>query len=170
MDEVFLGVLGLPVFLWVVLDERRQVVAWSLSLSRDADSALYVMKKAVGNAGFNPDKIITDGLSAYHKAWKKLFWKRSKALRTTEHIIVKDFRDEINNNLLERFNGTIKRAMKAFRGLKAIRFLVSFINSFMYHYNFLRPHTGEGLDNLSPAEASGSVKGLTDSIGTFFSG
>jgi transposase-like protein len=63
------------------------------------------MKKALKNAGFNPRKIITNGLGSYHKAWKKLFWKCKKALRTAEYIVVKSFRDSVNNNLLERFNG-----------------------------------------------------------------
>jgi transposase-like protein len=105
IDETFIGVLGLPLFLWIVIDEHRQIVAWNISATRDTDSALYVMKKALKNAGFNPRKIITDGLGSYHKAWKKLFWKCKKALRTAEYIVVKSFRDSVNNNLLERFNG-----------------------------------------------------------------
>lgn len=92
-----------------------------------------------------------------------------KELRVTEHIVVEDFKDEINNNLLERFNGTFKNAIKAFRGLKAIRFLISFVTSFLCYYNFIRPHSGEGLNGLSPVEASGSAKGLTNNIGKFFS-
>jgi len=126
------------------------------------------MKKAIDNAGFNPDRIITNGLASYHRAWKKIFWKRKKELRN-EHIIVKDFRDEINNNLLERFNGTFRNAIKAFRGLKAIRFLISFITSFMHHYNFIRPHTGNGLNGLSPVEASGIIERMTANLGVFFS-
>ena len=168
MDEMFIDVLGLPIFLWIVIDEYRQIVAWNLSISRDTDSAIFLMKKVVDNAGFNPDKIITDGLKSYHKAWKKLFWKRKKELETG-HVIVKDFRDEINNNLLERFNGTFRNAIKAFRGIKAIRFLISFITSFMHHYNFIRPHTGKGLSGLSPVEATGKIEGITTNLGVFFS-
>lgn len=126
-------------------------------------------EKALHNAGFKPERMITDGLAAYHKAWTKLFWANKKELRITEHIVVEDFKDEINNDLLERFNGTFKNAIKAFRGLKAIRFLISFVTSFLCHYNFIRPHSGEGLNGLSPAEASGSAKGLTNNIGKFFS-
>ncbi len=169
IDETFVGVLGLPIFLWIVIDEHRQIVAWSLSLSRDTDSAVHVIKKALDNAGFKPERMITDGLAAYHKAWTKLFWANKKELRVTEHIVVEDFKDEINNNLLERFNGTFKNAIKAFRGLKAIRFLISFVTSFLCYYNFIRPHSGEGLNGLSPVEASGSAKGLTNNIGKFFS-
>ncbi len=169
IDETFVGVLGLPIFLWIVIDEHRQIAAWGLSLSRDTDSAVHVIKKALDNAGFKPERMITDGLAAYHKAWTKLFWANKKELRVTEHIVVEDFKDEINNNLLERFNGTFKNAIKAFRGLKAIRFLISFVTSFLCYYNFIRPHSGEGLNGLSPVEASGSAKGLTNNIGKFFS-
>jgi transposase-like protein/ribosomal protein S27E len=169
IDETFVGVLGLPIFLWVVIDEHRQIIAWSLSLSRDTVSAVHVIKNALDHAGFKPQKMITDGLAAYHKAWTKLFWANKKVLRVTEHIIVEDFKDKINNNLLERFNGTFKNAIKSFRGMKAIRFLISFVTSFMCYYNFIRPHTGEGLNGLSPVEASGSAKGLTNNIGKFFS-
>ncbi len=88
IDETFVGVLGLPIFLWVIIDEHRQIVAWSLSLSRDTDSAVHVMKKALNNAGFKPERIITDGLAAYHKAWTKLFWTNKKELRVTRNNIV----------------------------------------------------------------------------------
>ncbi len=76
---------------------------------------------------------------------------------------------ELMKHLLALFNGTFKNAIKAFRGLKAIRFLISFVTSFMCDYNFIRPHSGEGLNGLSPVEASGSAKGLTNNIGKFFS-
>ncbi len=58
-------------------------------------------------------------------------------LRVTEHIVVEDFKDKINNNLLERFNGTFKNAIRAFRGLKAIRFPDKLCNFF---YELLQFH------------------------------
>ncbi len=46
----------------MVIDENMYIVAWGLSLSRDTDSAVHVIKKALDDAGFKPEKIITDGL------------------------------------------------------------------------------------------------------------
>jgi transposase-like protein len=168
IDELFTDVLGIPVYVWIVIDEHRQVIAWHLSVTRDTVAATAVMRKALDHAGFCPKKIITDGLKSYHKAWKKLFWRRKRSDRKTEHIIVGSFKDDVSNNLLERFNGTLRKLLRGFRGIKAIRFLVSVLTSFSHYYNFIRPHTGKGLDGRSPAEARG-IPRITGNLGKFFS-
>ena len=51
--------------------------------------------------------LITDGLPAYHDAYKKEFWTHKIETRT-EHIRHITLRGDHNNNKMERFNGEIR--------------------------------------------------------------
>jgi transposase-like protein len=71
------------------------------------------VKKVVGK---KPMTLITDGLPAYHDAYKKKFW----TLRNprTVHINTIKLRGNINNNKMERFNGEIRDREKIMGGTK----------------------------------------------------
>ena len=56
--------------------------------------------------GRNPDTLITDGLPAYHDAYKKEFWTMRKDTRP-EHVNAIKLRGDMNNNKMERFNGEV---------------------------------------------------------------
>jgi transposase-like protein len=60
--------------------------------------------------------LITDGLPAYHDAFKKEFW----TLRNprTEHINAIRLSGDMSNNKMERFNGEVRDREKTMRGLK----------------------------------------------------
>jgi hypothetical protein len=62
--------------------------------------------------------------------------------------------DIINNtNLIERFHGTLKERTKVMRALKNRDTLEKFMDGWLVHYNYFRPHMS--LDGKTPAEASG---------------
>lgn len=93
--------------------------------------------------------MVTDGLQSYNKAFKKEFF----TLRgpRTRHIRNVGFRDKTNNNLIERFHGTVRERDKVMRALK--REGTPIIDGYKVYYNFLRPHMS--LNGKTPAEVAG---------------
>jgi hypothetical protein len=75
--------------------------------------------------------------------------------RGTEHIQGKPFALENNTQKIERFHGTLKQRTKVMRGLKNIESAHDFMNGWLVHYNYLRPHTE--LNDKTPAEVAGIV-------------
>jgi hypothetical protein len=73
--------------------------------------------------------------------------------KDTEHIQSRPFAVENNTQKIERFHGTLKQRTKVMRGLKNIETAHDFINGWLVHYNYLRPHTE--LNDKTPAEVAG---------------
>jgi len=92
--------------------------------------------------------LITDGLPAYHDAYKKEFWTLRRGTRTEyiRHITIQGDR---NNDKMERMNGEIRNREKTMRGLKKGE--TPIITGYRIFHNYIRPH--EGLDGKTPAEA-----------------
>ncbi|HDM60208.1 MAG TPA: hypothetical protein ENF96_00955 [Archaeoglobus veneficus] len=68
--------------------------------------------------------------------------------RSCKHISNVRWRGQLNNNLVERFHGTVRDREKVMRGLKIEN--TPIINGHMIYYNFIRPHMS--LDGRTPAE------------------
>jgi transposase-like protein len=100
--------------------------------------------------GKKPRTLITDGLPAYHDAYKKEFWTHRKETRT-EHIRHITIRGDRNNNKMERFNGEIRDREKTMRGLKTKD--TPILAGYQIFHNYIRPH--EGLEGKTPAETCG---------------
>jgi hypothetical protein len=99
--------------------------------------------------------LITDGLPAYHDAYKKEFWTMKKETRT-EHVRHITIRGDHNNNKMERMNGEVRDREKTMRGLKTKD--TPILSGYQLFHNYIRPH--EGLNGKTPAEACGiTVKG-----------
>jgi transposase-like protein len=101
-------------------------------------------------AGKKPMTLITDGLHAYHDAYKKEFWTHKIETRT-EHINAIKLSGNMNNNKMERFNGEIRDREKTMRGLKTRD--TSILTGYQIFHNYIRSH--EGLEGKTPAEACG---------------
>lgn len=130
-------------------DETRYWIAQEVAGSKykhDARNLFQLGKKATGK---KPMTLITDGLPAYHDAYKKEFW----TLRNprTEHIRHIKIRGDHNNNKMERLNGEIRDREKVMRGLK--RDDTPILKGYQIFHNYIRPH--QGLDGKTPAEACG---------------
>lgn len=104
--------------------------------------------------GKKPMTLITDGLYAYHEAYKKEW--RTLAKPRTEHIRNITLRGDRNNNKMGRFNGEVRDREKTMRGLKIKE--TPILTGFQIFHNYIRPH--EGLEGITPADACGiKVKG-----------
>jgi transposase-like protein len=99
--------------------------------------------------GQKPERVVTDGLHAYKKAFTKEFYTL-KGPRT-EHISHIHLTGDMNNNLIERLHGTKRDREKTFRGLKTDE--TPIIPMQDIYYNFVKPHLA--LKGKTPAEESG---------------
>jgi transposase-like protein len=98
--------------------------------------------------------IITDGLPAYHDAYKKEFWTMKKETRT-EHINAIKLSGNMNNKM-EKFNGKIRDREKTMRGFKTKD--TSILTGYQIFHNYVRGH--EALEGKTPVEACGiQIKG-----------
>ena len=107
-DELYVKVKGDMKYLFALMDdETRFWIAQEVAESKYKHDARRLFQLGVKATGKKPMTIITDGLPAYHDAYKKEFWTHKKETRT-EHIRHITIRGDHNNNKMERFNGEIR--------------------------------------------------------------
>ena len=154
-DELYVKVKGDMKYLFALMDdETRFLIAQEVAESKYKHDArrLFEMGKRV--TGKKPETIITDGLPAYHDAYKKEYWTL-KGPRT-QHINAIKLKGDMNNNKMERLNGEIRDREKVMRGLKKND--TPIIHGIQIYHNYIRPH--EGLNGKTPADACGiEIKG-----------
>lgn len=148
IDETVIKVAGKNIWLWDVIDHKtRFLLATHLTQARTLKAAIEVISEARSRVIGNPREIVSDGLAAYPDAVEQVFGMDST------HIRAKGLTAEVNTNLIERFQGTVKERTKVMRGLKAMRSARIISDGFIVHYNFLRPHMT--LKGKTPATAAG---------------
>ncbi len=150
-DELYVKIKGNMKYLFAMMDdETRYWIAQEVADSKYVHDArrLFQLSRAV--AGRKPKILITDGLSAYHDAYRREF--RTQAHATdTQHIRQITIRGKHNNNKMERFNGEVRDREKVMRGLKKPD--TPILAGYQIFHNYIRPH--EALDGRTPAEACG---------------
>ena len=149
-DELYVKIKGDMKYLFALMDdETRFWIAQEVADSKDKHDARNLLRMAKEATGKKPMTFITDGLPAYHDAYKKEFWTL-KGPRT-EHIQHITLRGDHNNNKMERMNGEVRDREKVLRGLKKDD--SAMLSGYQLFHNYVRPH--EGLDGKTPAEACG---------------
>lgn len=143
-DETVLDIDGQNVWFWDIIDSKtRFLLASHMSFKRTTADARTLIEKAMERAGMKPRVIITDRLRAYIHGIKKSskgIWHKRGAPFTVEN----------NTNLIERFHGTIKERTKVMRGLHTVESARAFMDGWLIHYNFFRPHIS--LNDRTPAQ------------------
>ena len=146
-DEVVINVGGQNYRLFNVMDsDSRFLLAAYLSPERTTRAAATALAMARERAAEPPEQLKTDGLPSYRRAMHRAF-----PTRFVKHIISQCIRAEINNNLSERLQGTIRDRDKTLRGLKARETGQAYVDGLVTHY---RPH--KSLRGKRPAEAAGA--------------
>lgn len=144
-DETVLEIDGTNAWLWDIIDEKtRFLLATRLSQSRTTRDAQMLIDRAVKTAGKTPKVVVTDKLPSYLDV---------RFGKDTEHVQSSPFAVEENTQKIERFHGTLKQRTKVMRGLKNIETAIDFVDGWLVHYNYLRPH--DALDDKTPAEVAG---------------
>jgi len=149
-DELWLKVKGDKKYLFAIMDdETRYWIAQEVAGSKYKHDARKLFQMAKKVTGRNPETIITDGLPAYHDAYKKEFWTL-KGPRT-EHVNAIKLRGDMNNNKMERFNGEVRDREKVMRSLKKDD--TPILSGYQIYHNFVRPHMA--LEGKTPSEMCG---------------
>lgn len=131
-------------YLWVVIDDKNNIIAVYVSHKRDIISAKKTLQLALSRANKPPEILISDGCPSYIKACKSVFG------RNTKHII-RHFKSEglvhkkrvlyLSNNRIESLNSKINLWYKKFRGFKSLFTANLWCKLFMEFYDFIRPRT-----------------------------
>jgi transposase-like protein len=149
-DELWLKVKGDKKYLFAIMDdETRYWIAQEVAGSKYKHDARKLFQMAKKVTGRNPETIITDGLPAYHDAYKKEFWTLNGP--RTEHVNAIKLRGDMNNNKMERFNGEVRDREKVMRSLKKDD--TPILSGYQIYHNFVRPHMA--LDGKTPSEMCG---------------
>ena len=149
-DEVYLKIKGNMKYLFAMMDdETRYWIAQEVAETKYKHDARKLFQLAKKVTGKKPETLITDGLRAYHDAYKKEFWTQRKP--RTEHVRHIKIRGDHNNNKMERLNGEIRDREKVMRGLKKDD--TPILKGYQIFHNYIRKH--EGLNGKTPAEACG---------------
>jgi transposase-like protein len=152
-DEMYLKVKGNPKYLYALLDDQTRFwIAKEVAgdkMSREAvDYASQLFQQGKEVTGKKPLTLITDGLKAYHLAYKREFFSL-KAPRT-EHLTWQD--NGVDNRKMESFNGnTVRSREKTMRSLKKSD--TPIIAGMQIFHNYLRPN--QGIGNRTPSELAG---------------
>ena len=159
-DEIFLKIKGNKKYLYALLDdETRFWIAKEVAgdkMSREApEYASELFRQGKERAGKRPLTLITDGLHAYHVAYKREFYAHQTPV--TKHVEHLTWKGDIDNQKMESFNGnTVRAREKVMRSLKTENSPI--LDGMQLFHNYIRPH--EALDDKTPAEACGiQVKG-----------
>jgi len=150
-DELYVKIKGDMKYLFAIMDdETRFWIAQEIADSKYSHDARTLFRAGVKVAGKKPMTLITDGLPAYHDAYKKEFWTMKKETRT-QHIRHITIRGDHNNNKMERLNGEIRDREKTMRGLKTKE--TAILTGYQLFHNYIRPH--ESLNGKTPSELCG---------------
>ena len=160
VDELHVRLRGGKGYVYVVEDDRRNVIALELTWRKDEEATARALRKAREEAGFTPDIVVSDGASAYSPAIEE-------AIPGARHVVAQ-FKGTtvsydgrlvtVSNNLLERLNGTLRGWVRTLRGFKSLNAGNRALTVLQAVYNLLRPH--QGLGGLTPFQAAGGG-GLT---------
>lgn len=110
-------------YLWVVSDEKQNLIALHHSDKRNTVNAKLVLEKAKEKAGFAPRILVSDKFSAYPRAVASVF---PDALHAQAHFEPECFVWQkeawlLTNNTAESLNSRLRYRLKAIRGLNKAR-------------------------------------------------
>jgi len=146
-DETVIDIDGKNIWFWDIIDTKtRFLIASHMSYTRTSKDAEQLMKQAYERTGKIPRVIYTDKLRAYLEGIESVFGG------DTRHKQGSPFNVESNTNLIERFHGTIKSRTKVMRGLHTVESARLFMDGWLVHYNFFRPHMS--LKDRTPASVA----------------
>jgi transposase-like protein len=152
-DEVYVKVKGNMKYLFALMDdETRFWIAQEVADTKYKHNAQSLFHEGKELMGKTPNILITDGLPAYHDAFKREF--RINTMPKSRHINaikLAGHQNDANNNKMERINGEIRDREKVMRGLKKKD--TPILKGMQVYHNYIRPH--EALGGKTPAEACG---------------
>ncbi len=153
-DEMKIQAGGKWRWLWNVMDkETRYLITRQVTDKRRIRDSCKVLNNAKKQAQKQPIFLVTDGCVSYSKSI-------SKSLGRTNHIRLTSIRDKrVNNNNIERLNGTIRERLKVMRGLGGLRSAETLTQAYGNYYNHIKIHSKLGVTPAMKAGMSGGLEG-----------
>ena len=146
IDEMYVKVGGITVCQWNIMDrDTRFLLAAHLTADNKEKQAIEALQKALAVADRPPERITTDKHRSYIPAIKKMFPK-------AKHIRAEGVAHWLNNNLIERLNGTYRARDKTLRGMHSMASAQHLLDGLTVTYNYFRDH--EALKGRKPADAA----------------
>lgn len=138
VDEMFIRANGRMNYLFVVIDDKSNVIALHISERRSKQAAIAALKKARRIAG-KPAIVVTDEWNAYPSAIRKTFG-RGKVRHCQAHFKRKRFWHNgsillLSNNRIEGCNSWLRRIYRGMRGFKSIASAQLFFNAYALFWN-----------------------------------
>ena len=154
-DEIYLKIKGNKKYLYAMLDdETRFWIAKQVSDKKYNEDVRPLFKQAQKTAQKRPSALISDGANNFAYAFRKEYASHKKPRPI--HIRHIHFKNDKNNNKMERMNGEIRDREKVVRGLKIQE--SPLISGYQIYHNYVRPHSS--LNGKTPAEVCGiKIKG-----------
>jgi putative transposase len=137
--------------LWLIdiIDrDTRFILCSKPSLTRSKQDIKSALEHAHKVCGEVPKKILTDGWRGYPDGIELAFGAETKHISTTPFE-----EKDLSTNIVERVQGTLKERTKVMRGLKTLESINDFLQGWVIHYNFFRPHLS--LNDRTPAQMAG---------------
>lgn len=151
-DELYLKVKGNRKYLYALMDDdTRYWIAKQVSDNKVVDDISQMLADGKEVAGKKPSVFITDGANNFVTAWRSEYRQKNSFDKKTEHIRHIHFKEDNNNNKMERLNGEIRDREKVMRSLKKVDSPI--LAGMQIHHNFIRTHMG--LDGKTPSEMAG---------------
>lgn len=148
-DEINLWISGNRQWLYAMMDDStRYLIATQVSARKFTESVTPMFMQATTVANMIPETLISDGARNFHDAWKQLWRQRNFLHKMTSHIRHVHLQGDMNNNKMERLNGTIRDWEQILRGIKKVD--SPLFEGFMVFYNCSKKHGGLG--GKTPAE------------------
>jgi transposase-like protein len=137
--------------LWLIdiLDrDTRFILCSKVSLNRSKKDIQSALEQAHRVCGEIPKRILTDGWRGYPDGIELAFGSETRHIPTTPFV-----KSDLSTNKVERVQGTLKERTKVMRGLKTLESINDFLQGWLIHYNFFRPHLS--LNDRTPAQVAG---------------
>ena len=149
VDELYTRIAGVQAYVWIVIDKRsRYVLSVLVTLDRDKKSAAQALMMALKAAKRPPEVIITDKAKAYPPALNLI-------LPSVKHDKSQGLSGWVNNQLLERANGTFRQREKIARGFHSVESAQHWFDGFTITYNHFRDHSSLKKKGGRPDKAAG---------------
>ncbi|MCL4343565.1 MAG: IS6 family transposase [Nitrososphaerota archaeon] len=147
-DETVVKLNGRKVLFWTLLDEdKRFLIAVKVSQKRDAVEAAELFRDGLKTAK-QPMEVVTDGTPFYPEAVSEVLGGEELV-----HISGPGLTSMVNNNKVERLNGTFKKRVRPMGAFRSYETASAFAKDFRLYYNYIKPH--RYLKGMTPAQASG---------------
>ena len=152
VDGMSITASGVTLYLHMAIDDAtRYWLSYVMSPNKATDDVSALLLSAEEVYGKVPTLLVSDKDWAYHAAWEKTYRALNYLCKKVFHHRHVHAKGDINNNMMERFNGTVRAWINHLRGFKDGKDPI--LDGMRVHYNHVRPH--QGLEGLTPGEAAG---------------